>query len=219
MPLFVDQSQIGAAIRSAQTRLVHLVRVHGILLERAQRSLKICGLLLAGPQQSYEQSSARLWTPGTGLLHDLGIIVNLWVLPKEFLAAFACAKAEAIPLHEAEQRVLGFTHCESGSVLAARWELPPDLAEVVAHHHNPEKSLNHAGLVAMVELSDVLCRMSGLNHGYIERREVNLLAGASFSLLSAQYQALRDFDWARLTFELDSYMDEVQSLVHAIYRT
>ncbi len=38
-----------------------------------------------------------------GLLHDLGIIVNLWVLPKEFRAAFEFARAEEIPLHEAEQ--------------------------------------------------------------------------------------------------------------------
>src|SRR5579864_8463579 len=38
-----------------------------------------------------------------GLLHDIGIIVNLWVLPQEFRSAFELAKAEAIPLHEAEQ--------------------------------------------------------------------------------------------------------------------
>jgi hypothetical protein len=36
--------------------------------------------------------------------------------------------------------------------------------------------------------------------------------------LARQCPALQDFDWARLTFELDSYMDEVHSLVHAIYR-
>jgi HD-like signal output (HDOD) protein len=154
-----------------------------------------------------------------GLLHDLGIIVNLWVLPKEFCAAFQYANAEGIPLHEAEQTVLGFTHCESGRLLAERWELSADLTEVVALHHAPEQSLNHSGLVALVELSDLLCRMSGLNHGYIERREVNLLEGPSFALLSQQCQELKNFDWARLTFELDSYMDEVHALVHAIYRT
>lgn len=154
-----------------------------------------------------------------GLLHDLGIIVNLWILPKEFVAAFKFASDEGIPLHEGEQQILGFTHCDSGRLLAERWELSPDLTEVVALHHNPGASLNHAGLVALVELSDLLCRMSGLNHGYIERREVDLLEGPSFTLLAQQCHALRDFDWARLTFELDSYMDEVHTLVHAIYRT
>lgn len=154
-----------------------------------------------------------------GLLHDLGIIVNLWVLPKEFGEAFQYAKGKGLPLHEAERAVFGFTHCETGQLLAERWELSPDLTEVVALHHTPEKSLNHAGLVALVELSDLLCRMSGLNHGYVENREVNLRKQNGFALLSQQCQGLKDLDWARLTFELDPYLDEVQSLVHAIYRT
>ena len=53
-----------------------------------------------------------------GLLHDLGIIVNLWILPKEFREAFEYARTQGIPLHEAEQIVLGFTHCDSGRLLA-----------------------------------------------------------------------------------------------------
>ena len=153
-----------------------------------------------------------------GLLHDLGIIVNLWTLPKEFSAAYALARSEGIPLHEAEQSVLGFTHCDSGRLLAEKWELAPDLREVVALHHTAHESHDHAGLVAVVELSDLLCRMSGLNHGFVENRQVNLLDQTGFVVLSQQLPALKDFDWARLTFELDSYMDEVHSLVHAIYR-
>lgn len=154
-----------------------------------------------------------------GLLHDLGIIVHLWVLPKEFAKAFELARREAIPLHEAEQAVLGFNHCDSGRLLAERWELGPDLIETVAFHHTPENARDHAGLVALVDLSDLLCRVGGLNHGYIEKREVNMLGEASFALLSRQCGQLKDFDWARMTFELDSYLDEVHSLVHAIYRT
>ena len=153
-----------------------------------------------------------------GLLHDLGIIVNLWVLPKEFRDAFELARKEGIPLHEAEQLQLGFTHCESGRLLADRWELSADLREVVSFHHSPPDSHECAGLIALVELSDLLCRMSGLNHGFFEKREVNLLEQSSFSVLAAQCPGVKDFDWARLTFELDSYMDEVHALVHAIYR-
>jgi HD-like signal output (HDOD) protein len=153
-----------------------------------------------------------------GLLHDLGIIVNLWVLPKEFGEAFAFARTEGIPLHEAEQAVLGFTHCDSGRLLAEKWELSPDLREVVSLHHNLQASHDHAGLVALVELSDLLCRMSGLNHGYIENRQVNLLDQAGFSVLSQECEGLKGFDWARLTFEMDSYMDDVHALVRTIYR-
>jgi HD-like signal output (HDOD) protein len=154
-----------------------------------------------------------------GLLHDLGIIVHLWVLPREFAKAFELARREGIPLHEAEQSVLGFDHCDSGRVLAERWELGPDLIETIAFHHSPGKAGDHIGLVALVDLSDLLCRVGGLNHGYTEKREVNMLGEASFTLLSRQCGELKDFDWARMTFELDSYLDEVHSLVHAIYRT
>src|SRR5579872_360085 len=153
-----------------------------------------------------------------GLLHDIGIIVNLWMLPREFEAAFKLARDEGIPLDEAEASVLGFTHCESGRLLADRWELSSELCDVVSLHHSSYEFAEHSGLVALVEISDLLCRMSGLNHGFIERREVNLLAQPGFSALAKQCPALQDFDWARLTFELDSYMDEVHSLIHAIYR-
>ena len=154
-----------------------------------------------------------------GLLHDLGIIVNLWVLPQEFRTAFELAKLEGIPLHEAEQQSMGFTHCDSGRLLAESWELAPDLVEVVTHHHSPEKASNNTEMVALVHIADLLCRMSGLNHGYVEERQVNLFEDTGFALLAQNSTALADFDWARLTFELDSYMDEVHSLVRAIYRT
>lgn len=153
-----------------------------------------------------------------GLLHDLGIVVNLWTLPAEFRAAFEHARKESIPLHEAEQIVLGFTHCDSGRLLADRWELSAELRAVVSLHHSAYASDPHAGLVALVELSDLLCRMSRLNYGYVENRAVNILEQPGFSVLAQQLPGLKDFDWARLTFELDSYMDEVHALVRAIYR-
>jgi len=153
-----------------------------------------------------------------GLLHDLGIIVNLWMLPAEFRAAYELARKEGIPLYEAEQSVLGFTHCDSGQLLAKRWELSGDLCEVVSLHHSAGEAKEHAGLVALVEISDLLCRMSGLNYGYAEMRQVNMLEQSGFSLLAEQCKGLEDVDWARLTFEMDSYMDEVHALVRAIYR-
>ncbi len=154
-----------------------------------------------------------------GLLHDLGIIVNLWVLPKEFRTAWELAKREGIPLHEAEQRSMGFTHSDSGRLLAERWELAPELIDAVTYHHCPENSVEHPGLAALVQLSDLLCRMSGLNYGYVEQRQVNLFEESGFGLLALHLTTLKEFDWARLTFELDSYMDEVHRLVRVIYRT
>jgi len=153
-----------------------------------------------------------------GLLHDIGIIVNLWVLPHEFRTAFEIAKTQGIPLHEAEQRSLGFTHCETGHLLAEYWGLTRDIIEVVDFHHTPDKSSHDTGLVALVHIVDLLCRMSGLNYGYVEQRQVNLFEDSGFALLVQGSASVTDFDWARLTFELDPYMEDVRNLVRAIYR-
>jgi len=154
-----------------------------------------------------------------GLLHDLGIVVNLWLLPEEFRKSLEFAKTEGIPLHEAEQKILGFTHCDSGRLLAENWGFAPALADVITHHHLPQNSSCDPALVALVHIADLLCRMSGLNYGYVEEREVNISQDAGFVLLARGSAKIKKFDWARLTFELDSYMDEVHRLVRAIYRS
>ena len=153
-----------------------------------------------------------------GLLHDLGIIVNLWSLPKNFAArsnrphrkrSAARGRAGRSRFHPLRQR----------TALAETLVLPADLRAVVSLHHLDYQSNEHAGLIALVELSDLLCRMSGLNYGYPENRHVNFLEQSGFAVLRTKCPASHNFDWARLTFELDSYMDEVHALVHAIYRT
>src|SRR6266566_6900249 len=75
-----------------------------------------------------------------GLLHDIGIIAQLWVAPAEFRATMERASAEHIPLHEAEQAVLGINHTESGRIVAERWHFTPDLVQVVASHHDTSKA-------------------------------------------------------------------------------
>jgi HD-like signal output (HDOD) protein len=99
-----------------------------------------------------------------GLLHDIGVIVNLWMLPTEFRAAFELARERGSPLSEAELAILGFTHCESGHLLAKKWQLSADLCDVVSLHHSAYESSSHAPLIALVAISDLLCRMSGLGY-------------------------------------------------------
>lgn len=153
-----------------------------------------------------------------GLLHDIGILVNLWMLPNEFGAVFERARTLGIPLCEAEGAVLGFTHSQSGNLLARKWELSDDLCDVVLLHHSTYSSSPHSPLIAVVAISDLLCRMNRLGHGFVEKREVNFLHEPGFASLAQLCPCLEELDWVRLTLELDSYMDEVHALVHAIFR-
>jgi two-component system copper resistance phosphate regulon response regulator CusR len=154
-----------------------------------------------------------------GLLHDLGIIAHLWILPVEFRATMELARTERIPLHEAELATLGITHCQSGRMVAERWNFAPDLVEVAACHHDPSSAVVHRDLVALVSLSDLLCRMGGFGYGYDEQRQVDFLEEPGFSILLKECPTLQSFDWARFTLELEAYMDEVQRLVSVLYRT
>jgi HD-like signal output (HDOD) protein len=153
-----------------------------------------------------------------GLLHDIGIVAHLWILPREFAATLELARSQHIPLHEAETATLGLTHGETGKIVAERWNLTPDLVAVLGCHHCPDRAANDRDLVALVSLSDLLCRMSGLGYGYIEERQVNFTEEPGFALLVQECPSLQSFDWARFTFELEAYMEEVHRVVNLLYR-
>src|SRR5258708_8097930 len=88
-----------------------------------------------------------------GLLHDIGVLVNCMVAPDEFRASIEKAAAEQIPLEEAEQATMGFTHCDTGRILAEAWKIPPDLAHAIELHHTIGDPNRGGPLVAMVHLS------------------------------------------------------------------
>jgi putative nucleotidyltransferase with HDIG domain len=152
-----------------------------------------------------------------GLLHDIGIIAVLWVAPHEFRRSYEEAKNNRIPLHEAEDRVLGITHCESGRIIARNWNLPEELVEVVAGHHAPTTLHGDHALASIVCLSDLLCRLGGLGYGYIEDKHASFTGNPAFGKLAVRYPALRPFDLARFTAETHALLDEVRVLVSRIY--
>ena len=114
--------------------------------------------------------------------------------------------------------MLGLTHCENGRILAERWALTDDIVEVVAHHHHPENASHHKALVALVGLIDLLCRMGAIGHGFPEMRQVNFLDEPGFAILRDECPSSSEFDWARFTFELEGYLEEVRRLVRQLYR-
>ena len=153
-----------------------------------------------------------------GLLHDVGIVAHLWVLPQEFQAVLQSAQTQGIALNEAEQAEFGTDHCATGKTVGERWHLTADLVAVIGCHHAVARASVHRDLVALVSLADLLCRMSGIGYGYSETRQVNFVEEPSFAVLIEECPALHNFDWARFTFELEAYMEEVHRLVGMFYR-
>ncbi|MEJ2163885.1 MAG: HDOD domain-containing protein [Desulfobacterales bacterium] len=100
----------------------------------------------------------------SGLLHDIGKIVEMQFLPDEFDKVAEVVNGENILMITAENRVLGFNHAEIGQLLAEKWNLPIKLGQVIAHHHRPEYAGSFIMEASIIHLADILCR--ALNMGY-----------------------------------------------------
>ena len=152
-----------------------------------------------------------------GLLHDMGFMVNCMVFPSEFATAVELARREQIPLDHAELASMGFTHCESGRALAEKWHLTEDIIQVIAYHHTVEPSQSARGLVALVHLSDLLCRVRSLGYGYYESHRVDLINDSAWAILLDEHRELQGMDIERFTFEMDEALDEIHQLVATIF--
>lgn len=153
-----------------------------------------------------------------GLLHDIGLITNLVAIPEEFERAVQYAFEKRVPIAVAESEVLGFTHTVTGDLLAEHWGLGPEVREVIRRHHRPEHALSYRTLAAVVNLSDLLCRMSRLGLGYDEELQVDFTSEPGWQILSQECRGFRQLDFAKFAAELDDYVKEVRDLVAVIFR-
>ena len=152
-----------------------------------------------------------------GLLHDLGELINFVAFSAEAGACLARASAEQIPLYEVELASIGFTHCDSGGVVAEMWRLPYHLSEVIRYHHTIQQTKLFPDLVALVSLSDLLCRRNGLGYGYCENTPPDPLREAAWSILSAQSAKLARLGPALLLRELSVQLTQVRRHVKSIF--
>jgi HD-like signal output (HDOD) protein len=153
-----------------------------------------------------------------GLLHDLGELVNMLSFQEEFRAAAQLARSEHIPLHEAEYSALGFTHCDTGKILAEHWRLPEDITEVVEHHHNVQQAKLHPVLVAMVGLSNHLCQIHQMGYGLDPPPDWKLEDDPAWLILTRDYSLLAQTDPSRFLQDMEGFATEAHKLVRSILR-
>lgn len=76
-----------------------------------------------------------------GLLHDIGKVVLLDNLTKEYLDVVRIANKTKRPLFEVEDEELGFDHAAVGARVAYHWGLPEVLVNAIGRHHENILSL------------------------------------------------------------------------------
>jgi len=124
----------------------------------------------------------------SGLLHDIGKIVEMLYLPGEFGKVVAVIDKEDILMTTAENKVLGYNHAEIGKLLAEKWNLPVKLVQVIAHHHQPNNAGGFAMEAAIVHLADIFCR--ALNLGYGGDNKIPPLDKQAWELLKINTSAI-----------------------------
>ena len=124
----------------------------------------------------------------SGLLHDIGKIVEMIFLPEAFKEIVKRVRDENILMIAAEERILGYRHPEVGKLLAEKWNLPPKLTSVILHHHQPSEAGRFALEAAIVHLADILCR--SLNIGYGGDNKMPALDKTAWNSLRIKSQSI-----------------------------
>ena len=152
------------------------------------------------------------------LLHDLGFMVNLRIAPREFRILLKRAQSEDRFIYDLEEEAWGCTHCDTGSMLAGRWELAPLIIDVIQYHHGLSEASAFRPTVALVAICDQLCRANNLGLGQVEKLIVDWNNGDLVEVLKAEWPIARNINWTAAGTELTGYLKEVRKLVAVLFR-
>jgi len=93
-----------------------------------------------------------------GLVHDVGLLVELQVCPGTLRQVCERATTGDAPFSTLELELIGCTHAELGGALAKRWGFPDFCQQAAAYHHYPSLAdPEHHQLVALIYAADTLC--------------------------------------------------------------
>ncbi len=117
------------------------------------------------------------------LLRDIGMIV---LAP--FLTAASARFVSSVDGVIAQERAaIGFDHVWVGQRLAQRWNLPPDLTEILVHHHDAPSASGDASAqrLALVGVADAMVTRSriglGPSHGFSSDLPVAIVRAAGIT--------------------------------------
>jgi putative nucleotidyltransferase with HDIG domain len=100
------------------------------------------------------------------LLHDIGKVVLAPVL-EEVAAKFDKIRAVPMSLVEAERKLVGVGHDETGGRLMEKWNFPPNIVSAVWFHHAPKGARGEKRLTSYVALGNLVACLMGYTAGHL----------------------------------------------------
>lgn len=115
--------------------------------------------LIAARTKTVDASDAFL----AGLMHDIGVIVELQLSPIQFLGVLKAAERNpAMRFRDAELDFFGASHEAYGEALAIAWQFPLNIRQVCGFHHRPLEAADDARLLtSLVHVADIVAAQAG----------------------------------------------------------
>lgn len=152
-----------------------------------------------------------------GIVHDIGEVFLSYYMKDDFQKIIDSLKGTPESFINAEEQMLGTTHCEIGLCLAKNWNFPAEYCDVIAHHHAPQNAENDPVLAAIVNLADLFCSVRHLDYGGREWVSFNLAEEPAWEILKKFSPNFGDLDVERFCYELDERVLEVEDLVNSLF--
>ncbi len=149
-----------------------------------------------------------------GLLHDIGKIIFDDFFHDKFMEAHALSIRKGCSMFEAEKEVLGATHMEVGHFLAQKWALPPYIADIILHHHNPGQA-QHKDITSLVCIANLLAKAREIACGG-DKVSFVLKDQEAWGILRKLGYPMDTLDIERITFEMEDIGKEVQSYISTV---
>ncbi len=143
-----------------------------------------------------------------GLLHDIGKIVEMAYLKKDYTRIRDRVHAHNDLIVHAEEHVMGCNHAHIGHLLAERWNLPAPVPQVVLHHHAPENAGEFTRQAATIHMADILCRALEIGSGGDQR--IPLLSAEAWDALG-----LRIEDLEVLLHQIEDEYQDIRPFIQA----
>jgi HD-like signal output (HDOD) protein len=138
-----------------------------------------------------------------GLLHSIGQLALWEAFPTQYTAVLQAAAQRQVEAREAERTSFGVDHCVLGAALLKKWNIPAEMIDAAAHHHDPGN-----GSSPFTETVSVACEVA--NHlGMAIAPHPSAPAGT----LSPRVRELLDDE--RLAVDLTARVDEIEDHVGA----
>lgn len=97
-----------------------------------------------------------------GLIHDLGLLLSLQLLPDRLRTVCDAAKTSDQTFCQLESKIIGLDHQQVGQALAAHWKFPRSCQVAAGSHHRPGDVQDSAQKISeIVYVADTLCREYG----------------------------------------------------------